>query len=231
MGFNETTSKDVNHAFFNSPSKKMFYVLGVSFARYLAIPETGKSGVCFTRNVWLDKGANLLEIVKSSLDSEHEVSGPKHASGHSYSFGFRCSEVEEELLRYGLGVTKKDRTFPENIPGEYMDHFLRGFFDAQVTVSMVKGKKHRRRRIAVYFNETFLEGLAKNLHEHADVRHIAVGSHGSGGKLIYTKQGEIDGIRDFLYKDWDYIQESGLYLPFKMRRFERVRQLDSCSVE
>jgi len=217
--------KYVNEKFFDEESKAMWYILGISIAQY-SQGKLGNSRI----NKWQSTSKPLIEIVKSSLDSEHAVSSVKnkHIRGKEDFFTnwlvIYNKKIYDALSGRGLDVPKTERIFPEDIEEPYLDHFVRGFFDAKVscvnTISNVESKggprEYHSQVLDISFNIPFLKDLYDILVEHA---HVGGGKDVSESPL-YLRGQNPRLVHDFLYRDWEFIQESGLYLPSKKARFE-----------
>lgn len=214
--------KYVNENFFDEESKAMWYILGISFAQYTQYE--------LKLNRWSSANKNLVELVKSSIDSERTISyheGSLFEEGKKY--GEHLLQINNQFIYNalndrGLSVPKLERTFPEDIEEQYLNHFVRGFFDAQVScvnyTQHIKRKgeiyDHHTQQLQIYFNVSFLKDIYNVLVEHANVR---------SGKEVSKYRLNLVGtdataVYGFLYRDWDFIQESGLYLPSKKARFE-----------
>ena len=122
----------VNEDFFTRESKQMWYVLGISFAHYSSLIREGGS----VDNRWQSKYRRLLEIVKSCLGSAHAISGPiqYEKGGSNYLLRMSNNRLYDSLCQRGLSVPRSERRFPQ-VRDHYLDHFLRGFLDAQFTVN------------------------------------------------------------------------------------------------
>ncbi|MCH8004123.1 MAG: hypothetical protein IH934_05845 [Nanoarchaeota archaeon] len=215
------TPKYVNEHFFDEDSKAMWYVFGVSFSQYSSSLEQRTS----SRSRWQSTDKKLIEIVKSSLDSENTITPKRYKhirTGEdffTYWLVLNNQKIYDDIRRRGLDVPKSERTFPESIEEQYLDHFVRGFFDAHVScynstyqsTSKYNPRELNRQWLEIHFNVPFLRGLYEVLVEHA---HIKSGREFSKSPLLIMDK-DTRGVYDFLYRDWDFIQENGLYLPSK----------------
>lgn len=193
--------KQVNEHFFDVESKEMWYVLGISFAKYN--PERGGN-----RNTWTSSDEDLLEIVKTSLQSEAKKGRPTKKG--SRNFQFRNQYLHDKLIERGCIYNKSERTFPENCEEQYLDHFVRGFFDGNVSVSTDNYTS------ISYPSVSFLQKLYPMLVSHASVR---AGRQVTKSPLQLRGQ-DVIAVHNFIYRDWDFIQEHGLYLLSKKERFK-----------
>ncbi len=198
-------TKHLNPFYFYKESKRMHYVLGASYAIASIQPN---QDMTFTSS-----HRNLVEIVKDELECPHKVQRDKRGNHNSYwieldNMVYMASKLEE----LGVAEDKIKRRFPENIRGEYLSHFVRGFFDAK---AIVHGNNERATTISINFNDDFLSGLHNALVRYAYVGHAKLG----GGYLEYTHNDALR-IHNFIYKDWKYIKRTGLYIPSKEKQFK-----------
>jgi len=209
---------EVNEHFFDQESRVMWYILGISFAKCRRVKE-GEIR-------WQSSSKPLLEIVRSSIDSECSVKSRDYArEGEddfvTYRLCISSSNMRRALIDRDLDVPKKERIFPKDIEEQYLDHFVRGIFDAQVTCqNTLQLKKygdieyayHYQRLIIGQFNTEFLQDLYDALVEHA---HIKGGKSVSEPPLGLFRRSDVSAICSFLYRD-----ENGLYLASKKELFE-----------
>jgi len=217
----------VNEHFFDRESKAMWYVLGISYSRYSRAHYSHNS----FSNSWQSTNESLMEIVKSSLESEHAIRSTQYRNirgdGEFTSYIFRVynRELFDSLETRGLGVPKTKRSFPKNIGEQYLDHFVRGLFDAQVSCRdvTIKGRTESSRssvgqRLRIGYNVPFLCELYKSLVKHAHIK---------DGRTIDQSHLELAtadtrAVYNFIYRDWDFIQENGLYSLSKKELFDRT---------
>ena len=196
--------KPIDKHFFDEESKEMWYVLGVSYGTYF--PERKRPV-----NTWSSSHLDLIEIIKRELKSGHTTIEEEI----TYKLRFRNEHVQSKLFERGAIPGKKNRKFPEDIGEQYLDHFVRGFFDGNVSCS--KTSIYNKNVLAIsYPSVQFLQQLYSHLVSHASVRS---GKEVEKSPLNLTHLDAI-AVHDFIYRDWDFIQERGLYLPLKKERFE-----------
>lgn len=194
----------INERFFDKESKEMWYALGVSFSKYSASRTDD-------RNSWSVNSYRLLEIVQSCLEAEQKIGTPDK-NGNAL-FQVRNKHLQDNLRERGLGVPKSEREFPKDCGEQYLDHFVRGFFDSNVTVS-TKSTGSLYTRVS-YPSVQFLQELYIGLAKHAGVK--------PGRKInisVFDLNGtDVIAVHNFIYRDWDFIKEHGLYLPAKKEKF------------
>lgn len=193
-------TKQINQHFFDEESKRRDYVYGASFGCYH--PQAQK------RMLFRSRYKDLVEIIKREMESEHKIiSHPKRGSYwiEVSSAPYLYSKLEE----LGLNVPKSEREFPKKI--EYMSHFVRGFLDAKSSIHTIEDKYTN---IYIGLSKSFLLDLHKILVKYAKVE----GKGPKGNQVVYCHNDSVK-IHDFIYQDWDFIKESGLYLPSKKELF------------
>jgi len=214
-----------NDYFFNQESKAMMYVLGISFAKY----TSGNANR--NNNIWQSTSKPLLEIVKSCLDSEKKIYSRNYKNiregGNDFTmYRLQISNfrIVRALHERGLGVPKKERTFPKDIKEQYLDHFVRGIFDAQVSCYngiQIYGKNNEYasqfQDVTIgQFGISFLQDLCKTLVEYAQIKNRKTISK---PPLLFKCQ-NVTRISKFLYRDWEFLKQNGLYLPSKKEKFD-----------
>jgi len=203
--------KYVNESYFDDPKdvsdlKREYYTLGLLFSCYT--PTTNPGGIIFRSD-----REGLVEFIKDELESEHAI-GSEREGGASHQIEIRNNHLRSALEKKGLVKDKSKRRFPK-IEEVYLDHFIRGFFDSQANVGIIKSKRNQTR---IWFNSpSFLSGLHSKLREHAKVKL---------GKLSgnFLRYGHADSIRihDFIYRDWDFMKYEGSYLKSREEKFNTL---------
>lgn len=195
-------TKYIDEHFFDKESKRMYYVLGAFYACYVPQPK----GILF-RN----RNKDLVEIIKRELKSEHAIIADNRKKDSYWIKVNRASIIYPRLGELGLNKPKEEREFLR-VNEKYMSHFVRGFLDAKAGIWI---RNDRYINIHIVFNKSFLSGLNKILVKYTKIRE-------SEPKEDYTKYNHNDSIkiRDFIYQDWNFIKQSGLYLPSKKELLE-----------
>lgn len=208
--------KLVNEYFFDQESKEMYYLLGTAYASY-APPSYRRKMVLFRNS-----NKNLIEIIRNELQSDHEII-PDNRGKSSYFLSFTSPHMRFRLEKIGLSEDKEKRLFPRNINGEYLSHFVRGFFDAQ---GYIDTDPSNLNRISFYFYKNFLDVLCKLLSDNAGIKKENVNKY--RGKLYYSIYGHNNSLKiyDFIYQDFHYVKERGLFLQAKKDLFNLNRTLE-----
>lgn len=225
--------KYVNERFFDSEGKApdelkaMWYISGISFSQYHV--EFQRDGS--HRNKWQSTSKDLIGIVKSALESEHAIYPIKNRhirTGEeflTYYLSIGRQRIYDDLSKRGLDVPKEERAFPE-VEEQYLDHFVRGFFDAHVSCRNITVQSESKynphplhyQLLWVRSNAPFLKSLYDVLVENANVK----GGREITKSPLYFGTADTRTIYDFIYRDWEFIQENGLYLPSKKELFDKV---------
>lgn len=194
-----------NGHYFDEESKRMFYMLGAFYSCYIPKNDTPTGVIIRCRN------EELLDLIKRELESDHTVVHDSRGK-NSHWIQIRDKHLRYTLEEKGLVPNKKERKFPENMGEEYIDHFIRGFFDGQAHITRYKGDG--RNVITLLFNKPFLIGLNNNLKEYAGVDH----ERSSAKDLTYGHRDAMK-IYKFIYRDWDFIEENKLYTNLQKDKF------------
>jgi hypothetical protein len=220
----ESITYGVNHDFFAQESKAGWYILGIAFAK--ASLQNGRNYI-----VWKSTSKPLLKKINSILDSNHPISkrdnihirkgGPNFID---YRLGISSLKLSKSLRDRGFDVPKEERSFPENVEEQYLDHFVRGIFDAQVTCrnslhNYGEDNKYARQSQTLtvgQFGTPFIKDFYQMLVQYAGVK----GGKSNAEPPLMLYGPDLRKVYEFLYLDWEFIERSGLYLPSKKRAFE-----------
>jgi hypothetical protein len=193
--------KEVDESFFRRESRAMYYMLGMFYGG--CVPN-GKDGVGFR-----SKHERLVEIVKAQLGSDHAII-PNTYGKNSYYLCFGAVEhLREALLGMGVKDDKKQRTCPTIDDAVYASHFARGFIEDKSHLWRLENPEGPSTRLGISFHGKFLPGLNLLLRKHAGVER----DFGGVGNYIMYSYEDTQRIHDFIYGDWRYIKDSGLFLP------------------
>lgn len=106
----------------------------------------------------------ILELFKNCLNSENPVSdSPKEM----VSFAITSDKMCDDLEKYGLKERKTYGFKYKNIPFEYMNHFIRGYFDGDGSISITKNNYDNLSNysIRITSNPDILKQFKKHLEE------------------------------------------------------------------
>src|SRR3989344_1960318 len=204
-------TKSVNEHFFDKKSKEMYYVLGLVYGSY-APPFHYQDFVLFR-----ESNEHLINIIRHQLQSDHNII-PDNRGKSSYFFAFRSPYMRSRLEEIGLTQDKTKRSFPEGIKDEYLDHFIRGFFDEQC---YIKKQEYNPSLIKIGFSfyKSFLEKLKEVLNNCLGLKGSEINDGvGRQSRLSYGHYSSLK-LYEFIYRDFEYIQKHNLYLPKKKNLF------------
>lgn len=195
----------INEHYFDIDSKRNSYVFGALVSCY--IPDSRFSDGIIIRS----KRRELVELIKDELESKNTVISDTREKS-SYWLQITNKNLRSILEGKGLGNGKKERIFPKYIKKEYLDHFIRGFFDARATIV----NNHGLTCIMMSFNENkqFLLELNFMLKKCAGVKRKDDHSR----ELTYGHADSLK-IHNFIYRNLGYIEENGLYLSSQKDKF------------
>lgn len=160
----------VNQKFFQKWSPPMAYVLGFIFADG-AIEDVQKSSrTCYL--AMSSKDLSLLEQIKKVMRSNHKfytrqphlvtyTDGEKYTSSEQFIFRIGSKTIYNDLLVLGVTPRKSLTVLFPNIPLQFLAFFLRGYFDGDGCLYLVKGKYPRV--VFTSGSNLFLTGLANIL--------------------------------------------------------------------
>jgi len=222
----------INQTFFQSWSPQMTYVLGFIFADG-AIEDVQKSSrTCYIAMSSVD--ISILQQIRQSMNSNHKFYLRKsrlvtHSDGKSYisrdSFIFRIGSklMYNDLLKLGVTPRKSLSIKFPNIPSAYLHFFLRGYFDGDGCLYLVKGKYPKV--IFTSGSSQFIEGLANMLSEilQIPVKPASSRIENSGNfsyQLCYGPKISRK-VLEFMYKDL----EKSPYLDRKFAIYRRYLQV------
>jgi hypothetical protein len=200
--------------FENIDTERKAYLLGLLFA-------DGFVGDEKYNNVVIDLHKNdlhILEEFKNEIQFTGEIRETKSSGGFSKEgetslrLNFSSKVMAKHLRDYGIVVKRSETmtTLP-NIPSHLISHFIRGYFDGDGTISMLKRKSYRNfsgttklyEHMNYFFSiighKEFLECIAKemNLESYSFEK-------SKNENMVYLNvrsKVEMPKIYDYLYKD------------------------------
>lgn len=160
----------INSAFFQNWSPNMAYALGYIFADGAIEDVQASSRTCYF--AISSKDLSILESIRATLDSNHTIyvrsagytnfpNNRRYFSREIFSLRIGNKAMYNDLLKLGVTPRKSlDARFPR-IPEEYLSFFVRGYFDGDGCLHLVKGKYPRL--VFTSGSLEFLERLAEQL--------------------------------------------------------------------
>lgn len=168
----QKTKGNVNIDFFKTWSPEMAYILGFFAADGgMFINPRGSKYIQF-----VSTDRDILVKIKKLMNSKHKIGTKKKYPGtlgrkRCYQIQIGSKEIYNDLLKLGFTPKKDLRIKFPKIPDNYLNHFVRGYFDGDgfVTCGWYRRKNRNNKR---YFlcqagfvcgNRTFLSDLSKKL--------------------------------------------------------------------
>lgn len=226
----------VNTAFFDIWTKDSAYVLGYIWADGCITNHSKTKRGLQRRAIAFGcstKDKNLLEQIKKAMKLKNVIwDVGKNISRLQVTNTYMANRLQE-LHKIPSRKTYKDCSFPDNVPDEFMPHFLRGFFDGDGSVA--KDKKYLR--VQFYGTKKFLVHIGMYLIEKLGIENhplVAVAKGRSSYGLTkeveerldseaeecpgvyyicWQKREDVERLFDFLYPEGEYI-----FLPRKHNR-------------
>ena len=193
----------LNHSFFKQQSVDMFYLLGFILADGCVHKLSEKS---FSISIGLhSKDEHILKSFREMLGSSRPL---YYKNNNTIALCINSTEIAEDLKLFGIDERKSlTSTWPNNIPEEYLSHFVRGFFDGDGSVFRIKHPAGKRDYIGINFTGTkeFLTELQININkilgkEYGHIRTLKVKS-GFYYQLVYSGDATIKKFIDWIYAD------------------------------
>ena len=194
-------------------SEEKAYWLGFLYADGY-VRTSGKGGI-----VQLSLGEKdliQLEKFKKFLNSNNEIkknisilNGKNHVS---YKIVISSLKMANDLTSLGCFENKSlDLKFPteQQVPNEYIHHFMRGYFDGDGCITGIKSKS-----FSVIGTNAFLKEYQSKLIKELGLNKTKFSKCGQAFTLRYGGNIQIIKIRNFLYKN------SSIYLERKHSKFD-----------
>lgn len=218
-----------NKDFFKSWSPAMAYVFGFIMADGAVEDVRKSSRTCYLHMANNDK--DILDQIKTVMDSNHKIySRPerwqlfkqKHYwCKQSFHLRIGSKEIYQNLIDLGVRPRKSLTMKLPQIPEEFLNYFLRGYFDGDGCVNIYKqrGKKSIIQIVFTSGSKTFLSHLSKLLSFNLSIKLKNIYFTGGAFRLIYKSKSAFE-ILTFMYKN---LCEAP-YLKYKYLKFIRFRQ-------
>ena len=201
----------VNKNFFKRWSNEMAYVLGF-------ICADGNIGPRLDVLTIAQKEIGILEKIKNIMGAEQNITHYKHQDINFLSIG--SSEIVEDLLKLGITPNKSLKIKFPIMPSEYVNHFIRGNFDGDGSISFNKNMYGGNWRISFLSGSPeFVRGIKDNMEKLALVSEQKIHKHKDANayNLYYHSKDDINKIFSFFYDEHTLKHE--LFLSRKYGRF------------
>lgn len=169
------------HYFETIDSYAKAYILGFIAADGALVPAKNSSTITLTITVKYEDKA-VLEFIKSEIGNTHsliEITRPSSFDPdkniHHIRLSFSTPEIVHDIMKYGI-APRKSLTMPniiKNIPYEFRDAFIIGYFDGDGSVHIENGLKKMEHGIypdhSLYINFRGTVEFLKGICEHLDI--------------------------------------------------------------
>lgn len=204
--------------FFETWSPKMAYVLGYFAADgCMFVNPRGSKYVSFSSTDW-----EILEKVKRLLRSKHKISVKKRYNKNwkdSYFIQIGSKKMYDDLLKLGFMPKKENRLRFPDTPKEYINHFVRGYFDGDGSVMYGYFKrKDRNNNITSYLSTCFAHANLSFLKKLSEVLRNNAGLEGGylDKKSKHLNYSKLDSKRLF-----DYIYNGASKAQYLERKYNK----------
>jgi len=167
-----------------------------------------------------------IELFKKSIESTHPIKTHEVKPSKLVKTKNMCSEIQiannniyNDLNRFNIIPNKtKVYTFPEwLIDHELVNHFMRGYFDGDGTITNCGLGKNRsviQKSFSILGTKQFIEQYMNTLISKTLLNEVKISPHYSVFKLSYSGNNNIKTIYNFLYKN------ATIYLYRKHNKFQ-----------
>jgi hypothetical protein len=176
------------------------------------------------------KDISILEEIKNAMGSTHHFykrksqnitfpGGKNYVSGERFIFRVGSKQIFNDLLKLGVTPRKSLTILLPKIPFKYLSYFIRGYFDGDGCIYLIKSKYPRV--IFTSGSQLFLQGLSKTLSVVLQIPFKIIYSqlHKSGNlcyQLHYNTQIS-NNVLEFMYKNL----EKAPYLKRKYQIYQK----------
>lgn len=213
----------VNEDFFKKWTPEMAYILGF-FAADGTLTFNRKRKNHYIEFTSIDY--EILEKIRKLIKSRHKIGTKKRESKwkKAYRLQIGSKEIFKDLIHLGFTPNKSLTVVFPIVPADYLNHFIRGYFDGDGYCSFCRYKRKDRpsrgRAILTGFvsgSRIFLEKLRDVLRKYAGTNGGTLHFHDGGYRLVYSFK-DSQKVYSFLYKNLNNI----LYLKRKFLNFEQA---------
>lgn len=204
-----------NKEFFKKWSSEMAYVLGFLVADGNITDAQGSSRTQYTKFSNTEK--EIIEKIKKVLGSNHpiKIRKPKIHKHHNgfykssalFELRIGSKELFDDIFKLGIMPNKsKIIEFP-NVPKNYLNHFIRGYFDGDGCIYIEYGKGKikkkifkRARTIFTSGSKKYLEGLQEKLIKNFHINNGAIYYQNRAFQLVYPTSSSME-LYNLMYKN------------------------------
>lgn len=210
---------NVNDDYFKKWSHNMAYALGFFCA---------DGCVDYRRNIFRISQHKKDEYILKSILKDMGSNNPlhKHKGNNNKAFFICSTQIVNDLRQLGARPNKTHAMIFPNIPRKYLRDFIRGLWDGDGSVFMLKNKNRNGNKSIVYFSSYV---SANNLFVKKLLETLELEINGFNGTLKSNKKytrilvgiNNTRRLRDYLYKNI----RNKLYLKRKYKRFLRAGKI------
>lgn len=186
-----------NEKFFKTWSSDMAYVLGFFCADgHLLI---NKNAIIFTQHA---KDKNILEKIANHLEFNGVLY--KKNQQEAYDLYISSKEIAQDMKNFGLTNHKsQELKWIEQMPEQYISHFVRGYFDGDGHVGLAQGSNPNKKKILCKLVGTlpFIERLKKEFEKIYGSEIGSIQDNGSYFELYYSGQKSALKFLEWIYID------------------------------
>lgn len=192
---------EIDHDYFKKANPNMYYIIGFIAADGCIY----NNSCCITLH---NKDISILEFIKNEIKYTGKIRRFTQRTAYTQNevqeyidLRFSSKEIKNDLKKYGI-IPRKTMIYkiPENIPKEYINHYIRGYFDGDGSCCYQKNKEGYDK---LYFRFRGTEDFCKRLKKiYSDVNQYDVGCVRKSGS---TYEYQITGIKSPIdFGDWMY---------------------------
>jgi hypothetical protein len=212
-----------NESFFNSGSPESFYLAGFIAAdgsvQYRKYSKILKITLAL-------KDENHLIKIKNILNSSHPIKKYLVKPSKLIQSEHECVELQianktivDSLLKFNIvpNKTKKYNIADWIVDHQFVNHFIRGYFDGDGTITycgLPKNRKIKQLNFSIIGTEKFIKQYNDILSKNCKINPAKVINHYSIYKISFSGNNVVKKIYNFLYQD------ASLYLDRKKNIFD-----------
>ncbi len=201
----------VNEKFFDEFNERSSYILGLIFSDGNVSWNTQKGYYSLTITA-SEKDKDHLENIRSTLSSTKPLLYSSKTK--SYRLIVTNKNICKRLMQLGVIPRKSLSVKFPNIPGEYLNQFIRGIIDGDGHVRYVKRKKSPYFEITIASgSKVFCEGLVNSIKQaigvNANIRKVKKNTH-----IIQYSCSRGEKLANYVYSNANIFLERK-YLPYK----------------
>lgn len=186
-----------NKDFFKVWTEDMSYVLGMFCADgHLA---TTKNSMILSLHI---KDKHILESICNMMEYDGVLY--KRKNQDSYTLHITDKTIAEDLINFGLNRNKsQDLKWIEQIPEQYISHFVRGYFDGDGHVGLAQDSNPNKKKIICKLVSTlpFIKRLKKEFEKIYGKEIGSIQDNGSYFELYYSGQQSALKFLEWIYID------------------------------